>query len=186
MHEQPMDEERFAERVGRLLSTEESFDEAFERRVLAAVDEAARPWWVRRRTFTLSPARALAMAAGFAGFIVLGAIGTARLVPGRVAVALPAADTVFVVRFVLAAPAARTVAIVGDFNGWANGATLLEPSGEAGIWSISLPLTAGRHEYAFVIDGQQWVADPAALRLVDEFGTESSVLRVGEVDRRGT
>lgn len=186
MPERSMDDERFAERVGRLLRTDESFDEGFERRVAAAVGEAARPWWARTRSFTFTPARALAMAAAFAGFVVLGAVGAARLVPERVAVAVPAADTVFVVRFVLAAPTAQTVAIVGDFNGWANGATLLEPTEATGVWSVSLPLRAGRHEYAFVIDGQQWVADPAALRHVDEFGTESSVLRVGEVDRRGT
>jgi hypothetical protein len=40
-------------------------------------------------------------------------------------------------------------------------------------------LPAGRHEYAFLVDGERWVADPnAPSSIEDEFGVESSVVTV--------
>ena len=45
--------------------------------------------------------------------------------------------------------------------------------------SVSLPLTAGRYEYAFVVDGKRWIADPSLPTAHDEFGGEHSVLRLG-------
>ena len=38
------------------------------------------------------------------------------------------------------------------------------------MWSITVPLTQGVHDYAFVVDGQQWVADPYAPQIGDGFG----------------
>jgi 1,4-alpha-glucan branching enzyme len=89
-------------------------------------------------------------------------------------------DTVHVVRFVLVAPGASSVALAGDFNRWDVNADQLRPVGGDGVWSASVPLTPGRHEYAFVIDGTHWVADPAAAAtLADEFGGQSSIVTVG-------
>ncbi|MHB1298792.1 MAG: isoamylase early set domain-containing protein [Gemmatimonadaceae bacterium] len=181
------DGEEFIERVARELREPEVLDDGFERRVMATVRAdrgSGRARW--RRPFTLSstPVWALAMAAGFAGIVAAGTIGVQLMLDGpaaesTVAGSGTAVDTVHVVRFVLAAAGAREVAVVGDFNAWSHDATRLAPVGEGGVWSVSLPLTAGRHEYAFVVDGERWVADPLALRHVDEFGTESSILRVG-------
>jgi hypothetical protein len=178
-----MHEDRFIARVADVLREPEVLDAEFERRVMASVSAEAMPWWSRSRSFTVTPLRMLALAAAFAGFMVLGTVGLSRSVAmgGQAAPVAAAAvpDTVFLVRFVLAAPTAQRVSLVGDFNGWARGATQLEPSGEEGVWSAAVPLSAGRHEYAFVVDGEHWVADPSALRTRDEFGTESSVIRVG-------
>jgi hypothetical protein len=178
-----MQDDRFIERVAGVLREPEVLDDEFERRVMASVEAEAMPWWSRSRSVTVTPLRVLALAAAFAGFMVLGTLGVTRSVSmGAEAAPIVAAavpDTVFLVRFVLAAPTAQRVSLVGDFNGWARGATLLEPSGDAGVWSAAVPLPAGRHEYAFVVDGEHWVADPSALRMRDEFGTESSVIRVG-------
>jgi hypothetical protein len=44
-------------------------------------------------------------------------------------------------------------------------------------------LPAGRHEYAFLVDGERWVTDPSAATQRDEFGQESSVVRIGDVVR---
>jgi len=75
------------------------------------------------------------------------------------------------------------VAIVGDFNRWDMSAHRLMRANDPGTWTISLPMPAGRHEYAFVVDGTHWVTDPAASRaIVDEFGGESSVITVGASD----
>jgi 1,4-alpha-glucan branching enzyme len=72
------------------------------------------------------------------------------------------------------------VSLVGDFNGWTKGATQLLPGGQKGTWIVSVPLSLGRHEYAFIVDGQRWVADPFAMPLDDEFGTHSSVVMLGD------
>lgn len=181
----PRDDTRFIERVAGVLREPEVLDEEFEQRVMALVREDARPWWRRSRTLTVSPLGGLALAAGFAGIVTLGVLGTARIIgtPAPVIAsapaALPAPDTVHLVRFVIAAPGASQVALVGDFNGWTRGATVLAPVGEGDLWSVSVPLAPGRHEYAFVVDGERWVIDPLAVRHTDDFGTESSVLRVG-------
>ncbi len=182
----PRDDTRFIERVAGVLREPEVLDEEFEQRVMALVREDARPWWRRSRTLTLSPLGGLALAAGFAGIVTLGALGAARTLamPERAvssadAGAPTAADTVHLVRFVIAAPGASQVALVGDFNGWTRGATVLAPVGDGDLWSVSVPLAPGRHEYAFVVDGERWMVDPLAARHTDDFGTESSVLRVG-------
>ena len=92
---------------------------------------------------------------------------------------LDVVDGVAGTNFAVWAPNADRVCVVGDFNGWQGAA--LERSGDAasGVWSVSLPLAAGRYEYAFVVDGNRWIADPALPRMHDEFGGEHSVLRLG-------
>lgn len=78
------------------------------------------------------------------------------------------------------APAARQVSVVGDFNDWDAHATPLRASKQRdGLWTVDLTLAPGRHEYAFVIDGDEWVTDPAAPVATDgEFGTPNSTLTV--------
>jgi 1,4-alpha-glucan branching enzyme len=70
------------------------------------------------------------------------------------------------------------VSVAGDFNGWNPSQTPLEPSA-GGAWTVTLPLEPGRYEYMFVVDGQNWIADPfAAERTADGFGSENAVLDV--------
>jgi hypothetical protein len=150
----------------------------------ARLDRAEAGWW-RRRSVQLSPAAALAWAAGLTA---IASVGTLRAVAlGRsvapaplAAVTQPArAETLHVVRFVFRARDARQVALVGDFNGWAKDATPLVATSEAGAWAVSVTVPKGRHEYAFIVDGERWSPDPFAARVADEFGTESSVVVVG-------
>lgn len=83
-----------------------------------------------------------------------------------------------IVRLVLVQPQARTVSIAGDFNGWQPNATPLE-RGEAGMWSVTLPLKPGRYHYMFVVDGRDWITDPFATDVsLDGFGAENAVLEV--------
>ena len=91
---------------------------------------------------------------------------------------------VHVVQFVLVAPDARTVALVGDFNDWQVGATPLRPTASGRMWTVELPLAPGRHRYAFVLDDGRWVADPSAPRAPGaDFGSPSSVVTVAERGR---
>ena len=185
-------------RVAESLRTKRSTpDAAADARIMAAVraeaaaQRAPAPlrivrggWrWLREpHSVSVTPLKAGALAAG----LVLAVFAASRLSyePSRTTVAaapvLTRSDTV-VVQFVLVAPGARTVALVGDFNGWDAAATPLSASRSAGLWSVALPLLPGRHQYAFVVDGVRWVADPAAPRaLGDDFGAPSSVVTVGE------
>jgi 1,4-alpha-glucan branching enzyme len=97
-----------------------------------------------------------------------------------VATVAPAADGQEVlVRLVLVQPGARSVAIVGDFNGWDPMRSPLERA-EAGVWSTTLELPPGRYNYLFLVDGDQWMVDPLAVETsVDGFGARNSVLDLG-------
>ena len=82
-------------------------------------------------------------------------------------------------QFSLYAPEAKTVALLGDFNGWGSAAEIkLIPAGN-GMWSVTVPLPAGRYQYAFLVDGQRWVTDPhAEQRVNDDFGRQNAVLTI--------
>lgn len=191
-------EAAFAARVGTALRASkaplEDFDERVMRTIRAGVDitsrppiraEQGRPWWTRKRAVALSPLGGLAMAAGFAGIVALGTLAAVR--DSGAAASLAAAarvDTVHLVRFVIREPGAQRVSLVGDFNGWSRDAAPLEASTDGAVWTLTLPLAPGRYEYAFVVDGERWVADPSARSVQDEFGGETSVLRLaGNGDR---
>jgi hypothetical protein len=86
-------------------------------------------------------------------------------------------DTVYV-RFVLYAPGARRVAVAGTFNQWDQNAAPLEPAGTKGVWTTTLALPVGQHQYAFIVDGDRWVPDPRAPAVDDGFGRRNSVVAV--------
>lgn len=101
--------------------------------------------------------------------------------PGRptAAIAVIAQETVLV-RFELAAPNARYVSVAGSFNGWVAPGIPLRRSAVAGLWTVTLPLPIGEHQYLFVVDGSQWIPDPSAHAQVDDgFGRTNSVIVVG-------
>jgi len=169
-----------------------ALDPAFDARVMAAVRRAAPGrwqlalrWWTEPRPLRVSPLVGLACAAALAGVVVIGTRAVQpRSAPGTVpvpAAALVAStDAGEVVQFVLVAPQAVTVALVGDFNDWDPGRTPLRVTAGGGVWSVNLPLRPGPHQYAFVVDGKEWRPDPAAPRAVtDDFGAPNSVIIVG-------
>ncbi len=54
---------------------------------------------------------------------------------------------------------AKSVELVGDFNGWKPGLLKMRKRSD-GIWSLVLPLRPGPHKYLFLEDGEP-VIDPA-------------------------
>jgi len=120
-------------------------------------------------------AGALAIAAGVA-LLLLGRVPASAPVPASVARS-GARDSVFV-RFVLYAPGARHVAVAGTFNQWDLNAAPLARAGSSGVWTTTLVLPVGQHQYAFVVDGERWVADPAAPAIDDGFGRRNSMVAV--------
>ena len=84
------------------------------------------------------------------------------------------------VQFVLSAPGAHSVRVVGDFNGWDDRQSPMVRDAASGLWSTSLILRPGRHVYAFVVNDTQWVRDPRTPSATDvDFGRPGSVLLVG-------
>jgi hypothetical protein len=91
----------------------------------------------------------------------------------------PVTESVLV-RFELMAPEASSVSLAGSFNAWSPAAIELVPSATPGMWTVTLPLQPGSHEYLFVVDGGRWIADPSAHAQVDDgFGQTNSVIVVG-------
>jgi hypothetical protein len=182
----------FAERLARVLGKPETFGPDFERSLVAAINAdrpirfrlvpRARPftpaWWRTPATLRLSPIAAVALAAGLAAIASLSALQMSRRTtnPGQVTATAAAHDTVTFVRFVFVGQA-KTVSLVGDFNRWGAEPTPLVSSN--GMWTASVALPNGRHEYAFIVDGARWVPDPLAPTSSDEFDTKSSIVMVG-------
>jgi len=84
------------------------------------------------------------------------------------------------VQFVLVAPDAKKVSVVGDFNGWdASHAGYQAQHRGGGVWSVTASVPLGHHRYSFVVDDSVWVADPIAPRAVDnDFGVTNSAIVV--------
>ena len=88
------------------------------------------------------------------------------------------ADRPDTLQFVLVAPQANTVSLVGDFNDWDPKRSPMRTAN--GIWAAVVQLAPGRYRYAFLVNGVEWRADPGApAARDDEFGTPSSVVTVG-------
>ena len=81
-------------------------------------------------------------------------------------------------QFVLVAPQASSVALVGDFNDWDPARAPMQTA--QGVWATTVALAPGRYRYAFLVNGVEWRADPGApVARDDEFGSPSSVITVG-------
>ena len=119
------------------------------------------------------------LAAAAALVLLLGGIGVTGSTPRPVAMRAAVPPESAFVRFVLYAPGANQVALAGTFNQWNQAATPLVRSD--GVWTVTVALPVGQHQYAFVVDGR-WVADPSAPAVGDGFGRRNSVIAV---DRSG-
>lgn len=71
----------------------------------------------------------------------------------------------------------NAVSVAGSFNGWNAAANPLKDDDKDGIWSAELDLPAGRIEYKFVVNGDQWFTDENAAETSDDgFGGKNSIL----------
>jgi hypothetical protein len=128
-----------------------------------------RSFWERVREFLSRPTPRWALVGALAALLLGFALGRLT-VPSPVPQWSPNL-------FVIAAPGAKSVAVVGDFSAW-QPIPLSDPDGD-GIWSASIPLPPGRYEYAFLVDGK-WVGqDPLAEEYLRTFGEYVSVRYIG-------
>ena len=81
------------------------------------------------------------------------------------------------ITFSIAAPASRSVSLVGDFTDWRTDQVKLK-RGSSGMWSAKVTLPPGRYRFAYLVDHAQWRADSTAASAPDDFGRPTSILTV--------
>ena len=181
--------DRLLETAARYGEALPGLDASLDARVMGAVRaRAARParpaarraawrWLVEAR---IRPVWVPLAAAAAALVVWLGTRGAEPAAPpaASAAAARAAPDTVFV-RFELAAPGARMVAVAGSFNAWSADALPMVRAA-SGTWTVTVALPIGEHQYQFVVDGRTWRPDSTAYAQVDDgFGGTNSVIVVG-------
>jgi len=74
-------------------------------------------------------------------------------------------------------PAAERVLLVGDFTEWQKRGIPME-KGANGLWTATVTLPPGAHNYLFIVDGE-WREDPeCAIRVPNPFGGQNMVRQV--------
>lgn len=166
-------------------------------RLLSAVWSSPRPSLWRRAVDALRipalsglAASAIAAAALLLGFVSRGAVSPNTAAEPTVAsgpatgeypvqlVTNEGAERLVPTQFVFEAADAKSVSVVGEFNGWEVD-ELRMTRVQGGVWTTTVPLAPGRHVYAFVVDGTLLVADPRAPKSGDaDYGREGSVVMV--------
>ncbi len=88
-------------------------------------------------------------------------------------------DPLYNNRFVLFAPAADQVELAGSFTGWQR--ISMKQVGSGGYWELNLPVPSGEHRFAYILNGDEQMADPTLpTSEKDDFGGKNSILNVEE------
>lgn len=178
--------ERFAEAMARYTERLDLPGREVEARVVAALGSrrfaAKRPrWWhwlLQPQALRVRPVLVAGLVAVVAGLTWVVARQPGE--PGQPPADLEAGAPTVLVRFELRAPTANRVAVSGSFSRWDERGIPLTLNSSTGLWSVTLPMHPGEHQYLFVIDEDRWVPDPAAHAQVDDgFGQVNSVIVVG-------
>lgn len=97
----------------------------------------------------------------------------------RVAETAPPVQVIREVKIYFYYPAAKKVAVTGDFNGWNAEGVPLRRAAKPGLWETDLRLKPGAYSYNFVVDGETLVPDPdASNQSPDGYGGTNSILLV--------
>jgi hypothetical protein len=127
-------------------------------------------WQPRRVAFAFRPAYAGGVLALVAAVLLVRTPAGETPAGGELAAVAPPVY----VQFRLDAAGAASVALAGSFSDWEPSHQLVET--RPGVWTLVLALEPGVHDYAFIVDGDRWVVDPAAPSVADGFGGENSRL----------
>lgn len=182
--------DRIARELKRPVRVGSDFDDRLMRRIRRLPRQVPAGLWARLttpRSITITP---LSWGVLAATLVLFAALGVAHFTADVNAAAVPIEHALFPqatkpaapqrVQFVLVAPDAKKVAVVGDFNGWdASHAAYQAQHRGGGVWSVTAPVPVGHHRYSFVVDDSLWIADPSAPRVTDnDFGVTNSAIVV--------
>jgi len=81
------------------------------------------------------------------------------------------------VNFTLYAPEAREIFLAGDFNQWKTQSLPMKRD-KKGIWKLKTPLSPGRYEYKFYVDGNWFEGSTGTEQVFNPFGTQNFVLEI--------
>jgi hypothetical protein len=138
-------------------------------------------WTPRLVAFELRPAYGLVAAAVLTLTVVVAHDWSTDLRSGSVATTDSPSQQVYV-QFRLESADASEVRLAGSFTHWQPAYQLHQTA--PGVWTVTLPLAPGVHDYAFIVDGRRWVTDPYAPSIQDGFGgTNSRITLVTGGDR---
>ncbi len=170
-----MSDVELEQRLRRALSARVQTSPGAKAAIMTRVRHAAREEQ-RRRMIPPSFARAarhsiigMAFAAGIGSITALSTLRPIRAMPheGNTVMSVVIGDSVVdrvrdtlrLVRLMFDDPAARRVALVGDFNAWQADATPMRRDSLSGRWETHVALPDGAHRYAIVVDNTRWVGD---------------------------
>jgi hypothetical protein len=128
-------------------------------------------WSPRELTLLIRPVYAAALV--LVGLAVLSAAVASWRGSSPPAVAAASAPPLFV-QFRLEAAGVSSVRLAGSFTNWQPQYELQQTA--PGVWTLTVPLSFGVHDYAFVLDDARWIADPYAPHVDDGFGGTNSRL----------
>lgn len=191
----------FIDEIARELRQPVAFDATFDARVMAAlkpsvipisVHRTRRPWYRQTFAFSVSQLGGMAAAAALVGVVAMGAIklrapqaspvaslASTDLTLQPVANVTKAPSNAAVQQlFIIIAPSATSMSLVGDFNDWDSSRTPMTRVSDDGAWSVTLPLTPGRYEYQFEVDGKLRITDPTRPQASSDFGSANSVVTI--------
>lgn len=156
-----------------LEETRDEAPEGFTAAVMAALPERPEGRWTDR-LLSLWPARGR-----WALPALTGALATLLVAAGLTLFQKTSTRGLVAVTFEMHAPDAHRVELVGSFTDWKPGQIFLRGPDATGHWTATLKLPAGRHEYAYLLDGREWATDPEApARRPDGFGRENAVIQL--------
>ena len=134
-------------------------------------------WAPRQIAFQMRPAYGLGFAMAVLLISSVGPLAPRHVPAGSLAGAdRPAHAAPAFVQFRLDAPGAARVELAGSFTDWNPSYALRETS--PGVWTALVPVEPGVHDYLFVVDGEEWIPDPAAHQVQDDFGGVNSRLLI--------
>jgi hypothetical protein len=175
-------------KIGQAIREMEDLDppQELRLRVLEAIGRRRIPW-VRRlwqwmvspRLVSVTPLKLVPVA----GLLLLLAVGSGVLMFRREPpyAAREESSSGVPVQFTLALTGARSVAVIGTFNEWQEQGFRMRWDETRREWHLLIRVPAGRHEYAFLVDGERVVSDPVALFQQDDgFGNRNAVLIVSD------
>jgi hypothetical protein len=152
---------------GRVMRRIEQLDRQASRPARGLLRRVAISLWVPRQIAVRPPYALLAVA-------TCAALMLAPQAPWmRAETRKPATASQLLVQFRLNTQAS-SVRLAGSFTNWEPRYELREAA--PGIWTITVPLSGGVHDYAFLVDDQRWLADPYAFQISDGFGGTTSRL----------
>lgn len=77
-----------------------------------------------------------------------------------------------------AAEGVKSVSVAGTFNAWNKDANPMVMGADGRMWSATVNLSPGEFQYKFVVNGENWITDPKAVRNVDDGNGNTNSLLV--------